>query len=90
MEEDREGAAEIVAQTCNFMLNPDGEPVPFTKADQEHVNTNIIAPFATDGLRCIALAIRDFEGEEVQLQGLHACTSAFVHLFICARMRTHM
>ena len=55
------GAAEIVLELCTSMLNGEGEPMPFSQQDRDNARNKVIKYFAEDGLRCIALAIRDFD-----------------------------
>ncbi|XP_016850766.1 plasma membrane calcium-transporting ATPase 1 [Anolis carolinensis] len=54
------GASEILLQKCNRLLNAVGKPAPFSKKDRENVIKNVIAPMASEGLRTICLAFKDF------------------------------
>ncbi|XP_067322425.1 plasma membrane calcium-transporting ATPase 1-like [Anolis sagrei] len=54
------GASEILLQKCSRLLNAAGKPAPFSKKDRENVIKNVIAPMASEGLRTICLAFRDF------------------------------
>ena len=42
------------------MLNKVAEPVPFTAVDQEDLVRTVIEPMASDGLRTICIAYKDF------------------------------
>ncbi|XP_042315274.1 LOW QUALITY PROTEIN: plasma membrane calcium-transporting ATPase 1-like [Sceloporus undulatus] len=54
------GASEILLQKCTRLLNGAGAPAPFSKKDRGNVIKNVIAPMASEGLRTICLAFRDF------------------------------
>uniref|UniRef100_A0A6J0UWJ9 Calcium-transporting ATPase n=1 Tax=Pogona vitticeps TaxID=103695 RepID=A0A6J0UWJ9_9SAUR len=54
------GASEILLQKCVQLLDATGRPAPFSKKDRENVLKNVIAPMASEGLRTICLAFRDF------------------------------
>ncbi|XP_074644594.1 plasma membrane calcium-transporting ATPase 2-like isoform X2 [Tubulanus polymorphus] len=54
------GASEIVLKKCSFILGPDGRPRPFTHHHLEDMIQNVIEPMASDGLRTICLAYKDF------------------------------
>lgn len=54
------GASEIVLKKCNYILNCDGKPKPFSIGDQEKVVKNVIEPMAGDGLRTICVAYKDY------------------------------
>ena len=45
---------------CNWILDPEGNAIPFTTADQESMVANVIEPMACDGLRTICIAYKDF------------------------------
>ena len=45
---------------CNFILDREGNPRKFTKDDQEQMVKNVIEPMASDGLRTICMAYKDF------------------------------
>lgn len=57
------GASEIVLKKCNWIIGKDGEPVKFTHRDQETVVSNVIQPMASDGLRTICVAYKDYVPE---------------------------
>ncbi|XP_061187596.1 plasma membrane calcium-transporting ATPase 2-like isoform X4 [Saccostrea echinata] len=54
------GASEIVLKKCNYILDCDGKPKPFTMEDQEKIVKNVIEPMAGDGLRTICVAYKDY------------------------------
>ena len=45
---------------CNYILDCDGKPKPFTVEDQEKIVKNVIEPMAGDGLRTICMAYKDY------------------------------
>lgn len=45
---------------CNYILDCDGKPKPFSVEDQEKVVKNVIEPMAGDGLRTICVAYKDY------------------------------
>lgn len=54
------GASEIVLNKCGYYLNADGQP---NKLDQENIDKlirTVVEPMASEGLRTICLAYRDF------------------------------
>ncbi|XP_032088126.1 plasma membrane calcium-transporting ATPase 1-like [Thamnophis elegans] len=56
------GASEILLQKCTKILNSSAEREPFSRKDRENVIKNVIAPMASEGLRTICIAFRDFPG----------------------------
>ncbi|XP_039180619.1 plasma membrane calcium-transporting ATPase 1-like [Crotalus tigris] len=56
------GASEILLQKCTKILNSAAEREPFSRKDRENVIKNVIAPMASEGLRTICIAFRDFPG----------------------------
>ncbi|MFH4975555.1 hypothetical protein AB6A40_002264 [Gnathostoma spinigerum] len=54
------GASEIILSRCSFILGPNGEVNKFEKADQIKMTRNVIEPMASDGLRTIGLAYKDY------------------------------
>uniref|UniRef100_A0A1I8GWH9 Calcium-transporting ATPase n=1 Tax=Macrostomum lignano TaxID=282301 RepID=A0A1I8GWH9_9PLAT len=54
------GASEMVLGKCNFILDEQGKPKPFPRADQDRIVSNVIEPMASDGLRTICIAYKDF------------------------------
>ncbi|XP_023613700.1 plasma membrane calcium-transporting ATPase 4-like [Myotis lucifugus] len=58
------GASEIILRKCNRILDKNGEAVPFKSKDQDEVVRTVIEPMASEGLRTICLAYRDFNDVE--------------------------
>ncbi|XP_067422484.1 plasma membrane calcium-transporting ATPase 1-like [Emydura macquarii macquarii] len=54
------GASEIVLKKCNKILNAAGKPQPFKSKDNDDIIKNVVEPMASDGLRTICLAFKDF------------------------------
>nr|VZI17225.1 unnamed protein product [Spirometra erinaceieuropaei] len=64
------GASEMVLKKCSFILDGNGQPQPFTQADQENLITTVIEPMASDGLRTIALAYKNYIAPGLSNHGL--------------------
>ena len=45
---------------CTWIMSRNDEPKHFTTRDQEHMVNNVIEPMASDGLRTICLAYKDY------------------------------
>ena len=61
---------------CNYILNEEGKPEPFTASDQEELVRSVIEPMASNGLRTICIAYKDF------IRGMWCCLfSLFFRLF---------
>ncbi|XP_075385233.1 plasma membrane calcium-transporting ATPase 4 isoform X1 [Tenrec ecaudatus] len=58
------GASEILLRKCNRILNKDGETVPFKNKDRDQMVRTVIEPMASEGLRTICIAYRDFDDAE--------------------------
>lgn len=54
------GASEIVLKKCMFIYGKDGKLERFTKEEQDRLVKTIIEPMASDGLRTICVAYRDY------------------------------
>jgi len=54
------GASEIVLKKCDYIMDKEGNPRRFTPADAEAMVDNVIEPMASDGLRTICIAYKDF------------------------------
>ncbi|CAH8585817.1 unnamed protein product [Schistosoma rodhaini] len=54
------GASEMVLKKCSFILDANGEPKPFTKADQDNLVRDVIEQMASDGLRTIGIAYKSY------------------------------
>nr|prf Ca pump:ISOTYPE=4 [Rattus norvegicus] len=57
------GASEIMLRKCVRILNKEGGIVPFKTKDRDNMVRNVIEPMASEGLRTIGIAYRDFDGE---------------------------
>ncbi|XP_041348838.1 plasma membrane calcium-transporting ATPase 2-like isoform X2 [Gigantopelta aegis] len=60
------GASEIVLKKCNYMFHTDGTIKEFTANDQEEMVHSVIEPMASDGLRTICIAYKDFVKGEAE------------------------
>ncbi|VDK22292.1 unnamed protein product [Taenia asiatica] len=56
------GASEMVLKKCSFILGAGGEPLPFPQSAQEEIVRTVIEPMASDGLRTIAIAYKNYVG----------------------------
>ncbi|KAL5290563.1 PMCA family protein [Megaselia abdita] len=54
------GASEIILKKCAFIYGQDGKLVTFTREMQDHMIREVIEPMASDGLRTISIAYKDF------------------------------
>ncbi|KAG9483417.1 hypothetical protein GDO78_009372 [Eleutherodactylus coqui] len=54
------GASEIILKKCSKILNGAGEPRLFKPRDRDEMVKKVIEPMASDGLRTICVAYRDF------------------------------
>ncbi|EJD74009.1 calcium ATPase [Loa loa] len=54
------GASEIILTRCSYMLGPEGKIKPFDIEQQQEMTRNVIEPMASDGLRTIGLAYKDY------------------------------
>ncbi|XP_070193153.1 plasma membrane calcium-transporting ATPase 2-like isoform X2 [Littorina saxatilis] len=54
------GASEIVLKKCNYIMNKDGSADQFSPNNQEELVKTVIEPMATNGLRTICIAYKDF------------------------------
>ncbi|XP_052285591.1 plasma membrane calcium-transporting ATPase 2-like isoform X3 [Dreissena polymorpha] len=61
------GASEMVLKDCNYMLNCNGEAVPFPMSKQEEVVKTVIEPMAGEGLRTICVAYKDYRRDNLKL-----------------------
>uniref|UniRef100_A0A8C6Y0N2 Calcium-transporting ATPase n=1 Tax=Naja naja TaxID=35670 RepID=A0A8C6Y0N2_NAJNA len=58
------GASEIVLKKCFKILSATGEPKVFRPRDRDDIVKTVIEPMASEGLRTICLAFRDFPAGE--------------------------
>ncbi|KAK6111371.1 calcium-translocating P-type ATPase PMCA-type [Brugia pahangi] len=54
------GASEIILKKCKWFLAKDGLPKKFSQKDCDRLVSNVIEPMASDGLRTICLAYKDY------------------------------
>ena len=54
------GASEIILARCKYILGKNGEIRPYGKHDLDDTTRNVIEPMASDGLRTIGLAYKDY------------------------------
>lgn len=54
------GASEIVLKKCMFVYGKDGKVERFTKEEQDRTVRTVIEPMASDGLRTICVAFKDY------------------------------
>ena len=59
------GASEMLLGRCTTCIGGNGEIKPFTVGDLETVIREVIAPMATNGLRTICIAYKDFPANGV-------------------------
>ncbi|KAK0399123.1 hypothetical protein QR680_002907 [Steinernema hermaphroditum] len=57
------GASEIILSRCSYILGKDGEVRPFGDGQKSEMTKTVIEPMASDGLRTIGLAYKDFVPE---------------------------
>jgi Ca2+ transporting ATPase len=58
------GASEIVLAMCSSYIDADGKAVPVTPELAEQLTETVIVDFASQALRVICLAYKDFDGEQ--------------------------
>ena len=54
------GASEIILKQCTTILDSNGEKKCLTKENVEAILQHVIEPMASDGLRTICIAYKDF------------------------------
>jgi magnesium-transporting ATPase (P-type) len=54
------GASEIILKKCKWILGCDGLVTPFSNKDYQRLVMTVIEPMASDGLRTICLAYKDY------------------------------
>ncbi len=55
------GASEMVLNKCTTIIGKDNTILPFNEDDQQDMIKNVIEPMASNGLRTIGAACRDFD-----------------------------
>ncbi|VDD92928.1 unnamed protein product, partial [Enterobius vermicularis] len=70
------GASEIILSRCSYILGAQGKVIPFNDKQRESMTRNVIEPMASDGLRTLGLAYKDYipndqniEANEVHFTG---------------------
>ncbi|KAI1715124.1 e1-E2 ATPase domain-containing protein [Ditylenchus destructor] len=69
------GASEIMLKKCKWLLGHNGQISRFSQSDQERLVSEVIEPMASDGLRTMCLAYKDYvpgnqaEENEVNVAG---------------------
>ncbi|XP_051003371.1 plasma membrane calcium-transporting ATPase 4 isoform X1 [Acomys russatus] len=58
------GASEIMLRKCHRILDKEGEIIPFKSKDRDDMVRKVIEPMASEGLRTICIAYRDFDEAE--------------------------
>ena len=58
------GASEIVLKRCKMILNRNGDVIPFNTVDFDRMVQTVIEPMASEALRTICIAYRDFPGDQ--------------------------
>ena len=54
------GASEIILSRCKYILGADGKAFPFGEHKLAEMTRSVIEPMASDGLRTIGLAYKDY------------------------------
>ncbi|CAD5228581.1 unnamed protein product [Bursaphelenchus xylophilus] len=62
------GASEIILKKCKWVLGKDGVVQKFSEKDQERLVRQVIEPMASDGLRTIGLAYKDYRPGNAQAE----------------------
>ncbi|VDK89569.1 unnamed protein product [Litomosoides sigmodontis] len=57
------GASEIILARCSYLLGQDGKVEAFDTEQQQQMTRNVIEPMASDGLRTIGLAYKDYKSK---------------------------
>uniref|UniRef100_A0A646QFN5 Calcium-transporting ATPase n=1 Tax=Hemiscolopendra marginata TaxID=943146 RepID=A0A646QFN5_9MYRI len=65
------GASEIIMKKCTFINGKEGKLEKFTRDMQERLVKEVIEPMASDGLRTISLAYRDFVPGKAEVNQVH-------------------
>jgi len=60
------GASEIVLKKCNWILGQDGKAHKFTSHDQDEVVRNVIEPMASNGMRTICVAFKNYTPDNTE------------------------
>ncbi|CAH1153361.1 unnamed protein product [Phaedon cochleariae] len=65
------GASEIILGKCSFIYGHDGRLEPFTADMQQRLLKQVIEPMASDALRTICIAYRDFVPGKAEINQVH-------------------
>ncbi|KAL3852970.1 hypothetical protein ACJMK2_016573 [Sinanodonta woodiana] len=65
------GASEIIMKNCSYILDCRGNPVPFSIEKQEQIVNTVIEPMASNGLRTICLAYKDYVRGTHEINQVH-------------------
>jgi len=61
----------LFANRCAFIYGADGKLEKFTREQQDRLVRDVIEPMASDGLRTIAVAYRDFVPGKAEINQVH-------------------
>jgi len=50
----------VVLQRCKWILDAAGKPSSFSAKDQQKIVTDVIEPMASNGMRTICIAYKDY------------------------------
>ncbi|CAF0939527.1 unnamed protein product [Rotaria sordida] len=59
------GTLKIILKKCNTILNRNGDIIPFSHVDYDHLVQTVIEPMTCDGLDTICIAYRDFSSDDL-------------------------
>ncbi|CAF1167499.1 unnamed protein product [Rotaria sordida] len=59
------GTSKIILKKCNTILNRNGDIIPFSHVDYDHLVQTVIEPMTCDGLDTICIAYRDFSSDDL-------------------------
>ncbi|XP_002163645.2 plasma membrane calcium-transporting ATPase 3 isoform X1 [Hydra vulgaris] len=76
------GASEILLGKCTQYINENGSIHEFSKADEAKLVQKIIEPMASNGLRTICIAYRDFDKETPNWEDEHSVVSNLICMAI--------
>jgi len=57
------GASETILKLCSFQLSEDGSAEPMSKKDAESIIKTVVEPMASDALRTLCIAYKDFPSD---------------------------
>ncbi|CAF4235129.1 unnamed protein product, partial [Rotaria sordida] len=59
------GTSKIILKKCNTILNRNGDIIPFSHVDYDHLVQTVIEPMTCDGLDTICIGYRDFSSDNL-------------------------